>query len=190
MAEDTQRNHQELCLLYEDATANLAALKKRQWQVYVFYSAIVAFLTLKDNGIINELPIKILISVLLLIGVIVVEFAQAYFRHDMFKFREIIENIYVTFGYPFREIRGSARGEKKAELNPFEKIFRRGGCAYIFAVFVFAMVVFLVEELKQIGCLIYILILILIVLVIFTPSGMDKCVNHINKKTKEECSKT
>ncbi|MEW6571542.1 MAG: hypothetical protein AB1390_10285 [Nitrospirota bacterium] len=186
MAENTQRNHQELCLLYENAAANLETLKKRQWQVYVFYSTIVAFLTLKDKRIINELYIKILISLLLLIGLIVVEFAQAYFRSDMLKFRDILRNIYERFGYLFREIRGKAKGEKKAELNPFERIFRHGGCAYIFVVFAYAMVVFWIEELKQIGCLVYILILILIVLVIFIPLVMDKCVNYINKKNKVE----
>lgn len=180
---DTQRNHQELCLLYEDATANLATLKKRQWQVYVFYSAVVAFLIVRDDVIIKEPVIKILISILLLIGLIAVEFAQAYFRFDMLKFREILEKIYLTFGYPFKEIRGKAKGEKKAELNPFEKIFRYEGCTYSFAVLSYAMVTFWIEELKRINdCF---LLIAFFIFVIFVPFVMDKCVNYIDKKSKE-----
>ncbi len=186
MAEDTQRNHQELCLLYENATANLELLKKSQWQVYVFYSAVVAFLLLlKDNNkIINEQPIKSLISVSLLLGTIAVEFAQAYFRLDMSKYRKILGEIYEKFGYPFREIRERAKGKKKA-LNPFEKVFKHVGCIYIFIVFTFATVIFWLEELKTIDGLLYVLILMLTVLALLTPLSMDTMVKYIDDKDRE-----
>lgn len=183
---DTQRNHQELCLLYENAAANLELLKKSQWQVYVFYSAVVAFLLLlKDNNrIINEQSIKSLISVSLLFGVIAVEFAQAYFRLDMSKYRQILTDLYAAFGYPFREIRERAKGKKKA-INPFEIVFKHAGCIYIFIVFAFAMVVFWLEELKTIDGLLYVLILMLTVLAFLTPLGLNKLVKYIDDKDKE-----
>lgn len=185
-----ENDRHELYLLYQNATANLAALKKSQWQVYVFYSAVVAFLLLlKDNNrIISEQPIKSLISISLLLGAIVVEFAQAYFRLDMSKYRQILTDLNAAFGYPFREIRGRAKGKKKA-LNPFEKLFRHAGCVYIFIVFTFAMVVFWLEELKKIDGLLYLLILMLIVLAFLTPLGMDNLVKYIDDKDKEGNSK-
>lgn len=183
----SERDHVEICLLYQNAAANLSTLKKSQWQVYVFYSAVVAFLLLKVNRQ-SDPTIKVLISLLLLLGVIAVEFAQAYFRRDMLNFRQILRDIYKNFGYLFREIRGSAKGEKKAELNSFEKIFRHGGCVYSFAVFSYAMVIFWIEELKKIyGCVLLITFLVIVAIV---PFVMDKCVNYIDKKTKERCSKT
>lgn len=192
MAELTDRDHQELCLLYENAAANLEFLKKSQWQVYVFYSAVAAFFIVKDNGIIKEHTIKCLISLLLFIGVIVVEFVQAHFRIDMLNYRKMLKNIYEKFGYPFRVIREGAKGEKKVALNTFEKIFRHGGFVYILVVFSYAMVVFWMEKLKnvdlKIGCLLFALILILIVLLIsvyFIPLGMEKFAEYVDKKTKE-----
>lgn len=193
MADDTQRNHQELCLLYENAAANLSALKKSQWQVYVFYSAVVAFLLLLLNGnskiiAIKEQPLKSLISVSLLFGAIAVEFAQAYFRLDMSKYRQILTELYAAFGYPFREIRERAKGKKKA-LNPFEKVFKHAGCIYIFVVFAFAMVVFWLEELEKIDGLLYVLIFMLTVLAFLTPLGMDNLVKYIDDKDKKGNSK-
>lgn len=183
----SEKEHEELTLLYQNAAANLESLKKSQWQVYVFYSAVVAFLILqKDSEILKEPSIKILISLSLLIGVIVVEFFTAHFRFDMLNYRKILKNIYERFGYPFREIRESAKGKKEAELNLFEIIFRHGGSAYIFAVFAYTMVVFWMEELKRIDGLLYVLVLILILLTIFTPLAMDRLVSYIDKKSKVE----
>lgn len=193
MAEDTQRNHQELCLLYENATANLELLKKSQWQVYVFYSAVVAFLLLLLNNnskivAINDQSVKSLLSISLFLGAIAVEFAQAYFRLDMSKYRQILKELYTAFGYPFREIRERAKGKKKV-FNPFEKIFKHAGCVYIFIVFTFAMVVFWLEELKKIDGLLYVLIFMLTVLAFLTPLGMDNLVKYIDDKDKERNSK-
>ncbi|OGW51139.1 MAG: hypothetical protein A2Z50_07815 [Nitrospirae bacterium RBG_19FT_COMBO_42_15] len=194
MGEDTQRNHRELCLLYENATANLELLKKSLWQVYVFYSAVVAVLISKGNGIFNEPLIKILICFLLLIGVIVVEFYTAQFRIDILKYRKILIGLHKAFGYPFREIRKRAKGEKKAELNHFEKVFRHGGCAYILVVFSLAIFTLWPEECKFIyiekcktTCaekIFYanILLTAIAFFAIVLPLLMDKFVSYLYKK--------
>lgn len=194
MAEDTQRNHQELCLLYENATANLELLKKSQWKVYVFYSAVVAALISKGNEIFNEPFIKILICFLLLIGVVVVEFYTAQFRIDILKYRKILIGLYEAFGYPFREIRVSGKGQKKAELNYFEKVFRHGGCAYILVVFSLAIFTLWPEECKfifigkcEMTCAenIFYAIILLVAIAFFAivlPLIMDKFASYLYKK--------
>lgn len=194
MADDTQRNHQELCLLYENASANLELLKKSQWKVYVFYSAVVAVLISKGNEILNEPLIKIIICFLLFIGVVVVEFYTAQFRIDILKYRKVLTGLYEAFGYPFREIRGRAKGHKKAELNHFEKVFRHGGCAYILVVFSLAIFTLWPEECKFIyiekcktTCAenIFYAIISLAAIAFFAivlPLIMDKFVSYLYKK--------
>lgn len=133
MAEDTQRNHQELCLLYENAAANLDLLKKSQWQVYVFYSAIAIALMSQGNNI-KEPYLRILISSLLLLGALMAEFYEAHFRLKMKEYRQVLIEVYECFGHPFRKIRTSAKGSKTVRPDNFEIAFKYGGCAYLLAV--------------------------------------------------------
>ena len=182
------KEHKELCLLYQNATANIDLLKKSQWQVYVFYSAIAAALISKDN-LINDPFIKVLISLLLFIGVITVEFYQAHFRLDMIKYRKILVCIYERFGESFREIRDSAKGQKKAELNDFEILFRHGGCGYIFVVFSLTINKLWPDECKSVCAALVFQSLIMIsaiVLVIFFPFGMKQFVDYIDKKHRTD----
>jgi hypothetical protein len=190
MADKTQRNHQELCLLYENAASNLAELKKKQWQAYVFYSAIIAVVILPGSQeMISCATVRILVSAFLLVGAIVVEFAQTYFRHDILVFRKILIGVYGCFGYAFREVRKKAKGEKKANLNAFEKIFRHGGSVYIFSVLAYFIAVHWKKEVEMIdprNCLPLLTICICLLFALLIPLIMDECVRYIIRKSEIE----
>ena len=129
----SEKEHKELCLLYQNAAANLATLKKSQWQVVVFYSAIVAFLVTQANN----LPIfaKILISITLPFGSRFIWKMVELYQQKMSEERAILSNIYngsgkcKGFGEPFRECR-SPKGDVQAP-DSFETLFRQGVKLYI-----------------------------------------------------------
>ena len=99
----------------------------------MFYSAVAAALIAQANEI-NEPYIKICLSILLAIGVLIVEFYEAHFRYRMKEYRDILVGVYKYFGHPFREIRIGAKGQKTNMPDDFEKVFKHGGCAYILIV--------------------------------------------------------
>lgn len=132
------KEHKELCLLYQNAAANLAALKKSQWQVVVFYSAIIAFLVTQSEKM--SYPVKIWISIALLLGAIAVIVTQMLFREKMHQERSVLDNIYEKFEQSFKECR-KPKGDVKA-FDAFENIFIVGVVIYLVAVFIFAVSIF------------------------------------------------
>jgi len=191
MSDDTQRNHQELCLLYENTAANLESLKKRQWQVYVFYSAVAAALISQASNI-KEPYLKILTSFLLLLGALIVEFYNAHFRLKIKEYRQILIKVYESFGHPFNEIRTRAKGSKTVNPDIFEIAFKYGSCAYLLVVGFLAMNTLWPDEYKwtyyspiwQLACI----SISLVVGTIFLPNSMDKLAAYLAKQaTKNEC---
>ncbi|MBI5194815.1 MAG: hypothetical protein HZA10_00665 [Nitrospirae bacterium] len=188
MAEDTQRNHQELCLLYQNAATNLDSLKKSQWQVYVFYSAVAIALISQANNI-KEPYLKILISSLLLCGALMVEFYEAHFRSKIKEYRQILMEVYECFGHPFKKTRISAKGTKTVDPDNFEIAFKYGGCAYLLMVSFLAINTLWPAEYKWTCCsTIWQLVWVSIALIIITillPCTMDKFVDNLAMRTKK-----
>ena len=187
---DTQRNHQELCLLYENAAANLESLKKSQWQVYVFYSAVAVALISQANNI-KEPYLKMLISSLLLLGALMAEFYDAHFRLKIKEYRQILIEVYECFGYPFNKIRTSAKGSKTVDPDNFEIAFKYGSCAYLIMVGFLAINTLWPAEYKWTYCsTVWQLVWVSIALIIITgllPYTMDKLVEYLAKRTKKIC---
>jgi hypothetical protein len=182
--EFTDRDHQELCLLYENVATNLEELKKRKWHIYGLYSAIVAFFVhSSSSGRVPPLT-KPCIIIALFVGVIVVELAHAIYRLDIIKYRKILVGIYGNFGKCFNRIRSGAKGPKKPELDIFDKIFKYGGCTYILTVFSYATYVLWLEECKiEYACTAIIIIMIIfLAAAVFLPLLMDKIVSCIDEK--------
>jgi hypothetical protein len=188
MAEDTQRNHHELCLLYENSAANLELLKKSQWQVYVVYSAIAIALISQANNI-KEPYLKILTSFLLLLGALMAEFYEAHFRLRMKEYRQILIEVYECFGHPFKKIRTSAKGSKTVKPDNFEIAFKYGGCAYLLSVGFLAINALWPEvpRLKYCSMIwpLSISATSLLVLAWFIPFIMDKFAGYMDEIFKE-----
>lgn len=78
----SDRDHKELCLLFENAVMNLEALKRRAWATYASYSAIAVFFIHygdKMSDLNKYIPFA------LLIGGVLVQLAQAIYRKDIKK---------------------------------------------------------------------------------------------------------
>lgn len=132
-------DYEEIRLLYQNATANIESLKNRQWHVFVFYSAIAAFLIVqvKDMEIIE----KAYISVVLFFGTIVAICALKEYQRKMDVEREVLCNIYENFGTLFEKCR-KPKGDVKAS-DDFEKLFiQLGGCAYLVVTLILVLITF------------------------------------------------
>lgn len=185
---DTERNHQELCLLYENAAANLELLKKSQWQVYVFYSAVVIALISQANNI-KEPYLKILISFLLLLGALMAEFYDAHFRLKIKEYRQILIEVYECFGHPFNKIRTRAKGSKTVNPDYFEIALKYGGCAYLLVVGFLAVNTLWPAEYKwtyssTVWQLIWVSIALMIITILL-PYTMDKLADYLARRTKK-----
>ncbi|MFZ3138291.1 MAG: hypothetical protein WA126_12980 [Thermodesulfovibrionales bacterium] len=186
MSDVTQRNHQELCLLYDNAAANLESLKKSQWQVYVFYSAVAAALISQASNI-KEPYLKILTSFLLLIGALMAEFYDAHFRLKIKEYRQILIEVYGCFGHPFNKIRTRAKGSKTVNPDIFEIAFKYGGCAYLLVVGFLSINTLWPAEYKWTYCsTIWQLLRVAVALISITillPPTMDKLADYLAKRT-------
>lgn len=139
-----ENDRQELYLLYQNSTANLAAIKKSQWQVVVFYSAILAFLVTQANN----LPVlsKTLISITLPFGARFIWKMVELYQEKMAEERAILSNIYngiekwKGFGKPFLECRRPKRDVQAADS--FETLFRKGVKLYIIITCIVAVLSF------------------------------------------------
>jgi Sec-independent protein secretion pathway component TatC len=134
----SEKEHKEISLLYQNAAVNLAQLKKSQWQVVVFYSAIVAFLVTQSDKLTHL--IKTWVSIALLFGAIAVVIAQMLFREKMHQERTVLNNIYEMFEQPFKDCR-KPKGDVKT-FDTFENIFIVVVVIYVVAVFIFAVSIF------------------------------------------------
>lgn len=176
----TPEVRQELCALYQNAADNLAALKKSQWQVFVFFSVVVAFLiTLANDKLPNtkndvfDFNTKVGISIALFIGAIVAVFMlRWYLKKSMSEERAVLHNIYKHFSPLFRKCR-SPKGDVRAS-DFFEKwIIKWGGTSYIGIIFAFTMYNFWKDYVLCFGTFIYVL---------SSPLCIDKLINRIKRK--------
>ena len=134
----SENDHQELLALYQNATAEIEGTKKREWQVFVFFSASVAFLINQANNWSNI--IKTYISIVLLIGTIAAVLILILYKQKKDKERKVLKDIYKRFGQPFNECRKHKGDVQEDDL--FEKLFIIGGSIYIFVIFIFTMAIF------------------------------------------------
>lgn len=137
----TNKEHEEIHLLYQNAANNLAALKKSQWQVYVFYSAAAAFLITQANNSNNMSPlVKIFTFVAFSIGAVFAMILLELYWSSIDKERKILKSIYCHFGTAFNICR-SPKGEVQ-ERDYFEILFRLGGFIYIVLIYIFVLLTF------------------------------------------------
>lgn len=129
---------EEIYLLYQNATANLEASKKRQWQVIVFYSAVVAFLIIQADDL--SILVKAIMSFAILFGNLMTVLAVWLYQQKMAQERAVLKNIYGSFGSDFRNCR-ETKGDVQAP-DAFELIFFAGVLIYMFFVLFFSMAVF------------------------------------------------
>ncbi|MBI4822883.1 MAG: hypothetical protein HY805_01460 [Nitrospirae bacterium] len=135
----SDREHAEICLLYQNATDNLKAFKNSQWRNFGFYSASIVFLI----SYADRMPdfAKVYISVILFLGTIFAIFILKHYQKKMSTERKVLENIYKRFGLPFRECR-----EPKGDVSKpddFETyVIGWGGVAYLIVTFIFVMIIF------------------------------------------------
>ncbi len=135
----SEKDHDEIRLLYQNVTANLEIFKNRQWHVFVFYSAIVAFLVTQADNM--SIFAKFFISVVLLIGTIAAVLTLNHYQHKMSVERKVLDNIYKHFGPIFHECKRPKEDVSKPDR--FEiYLIGVGGYAYVIATFIFVMISF------------------------------------------------
>ncbi len=135
----SEQEHEEICLLYQNVTTNLEIFKNRQWYIFMFYSAIAAFLVTQSK---EMLPFaKAYLSVALLIGTIVAIFALRHFQQKVSTERKVLDDIYRQFCPLFRQCR-EIKGDV-SKPDTFEKyIVNAGGYVYLIVTFIFVMISF------------------------------------------------
>lgn|GEM_PF-87594 len=110
--EQSKGEREELYLLYQNAAANLAELKKSQWQVLVFFSAIVAFLIVQADNF--SCFLKAILSFALVVGAVsAIMMLEAYWR-KLDKECEVLKCVYGRFSQEFndcRKVKGESRNE-------------------------------------------------------------------------------
>lgn len=136
--EQSKGEREELYLLYQNAAANLAELKKSQWQVLVFFSAIVAFLIVQADNF--SCFLKAILSFALVVGAVsAIMMLEAYWR-KLDKEREVLKCVYGRFSQEFNDCR-KVKGEV-TERDCFEQFLLWGGRLYIFVILVVAISIF------------------------------------------------
>ena len=120
----------ELYHLYQNAAANLAALKNRQWQVLVLFTAPVAFLIYRADQM--SIITKGIMTAAIVVGAVATVGAIFLSQRNMEKEREILSNIYQRFGDDFRECRKVKGDVQKSDC--FEILFVIGIRAYLIVV--------------------------------------------------------
>ena len=136
--------HKELELLYQNVTSNLEARKKQQWQVLVFYSAVVAFLMSQASSM--NLATRFISTLVVFAGAFPTGIMIHLYQKKMEEERKCLDKLYQHFSDPFKWSRDAKGGVMDPDC--FERFFSLGSLIYLMAAVIVSMTHFIGKELK------------------------------------------